>query len=145
MDNRQEFLVKFVNKFYKQSKTNRRSPNKSIRYTHQTIRAVFRKFFDNEMEISKLEILEAFKKAKYKVLVSDNFILHPKNKPFTETFQWDIEHFFNLEQRVTSTLRLALKNNSTPDWNPETIERQKKMQNDLNNFWEENKKLMHSS
>lgn len=141
MTERELFIVKFIDQFYKKNSTRRRSSKNTAHYIVRTINNVCKLYFARGMKFSEEEIYRAFEASGYLLMESGQ-----------SEFTWERFHqghilmtshlFINIRPQSNIDLRLVMKRTYPSNYMPQTVQRIDELKMDLNGFWMENEELM---
>lgn len=141
MKNKNEFLNKFISRYYSIAQVKRRSSKNKAYYICQTINNVCKNYFDKKIKFEENDIYKAFDFNGFTIMESG-----------VNDFTWDRFHnahilitcdlFINIIPQNNHDLKLALRRSSSENWKPETIEKVEALRVDLMVFWLENKHLI---
>lgn len=140
MNQREIFLNRFVDQFYRKSRRKRRTSKNVADDVPYIINNISRKYFD-KVKFDEKEIFKAFSRNGYLFMKSGK-----------EEFTWERFHaahililndlFINLDSQCNSDLRLIMRDSFPDNFKKETVERLNDLKSEMWNFWEVNKKLI---
>jgi len=141
MKNQQEFIIKFIDRYYQKSLRKRRSSKNQAKYIAHSMNNVFKKHFDRKVKFDEKEIYDAFKIKGFTIMEST-----------TKDFTWEKFHsgdilitdnlYINIVPQCNHDLRSVMKRSFPDSWHIETRQRLENIKIDLGEFWKENKHLM---
>lgn len=132
-ENKQQFLKEFIDQFFEKAKNKSRTTRNSINVITKHINNITKKHFDENLNFSEEEIIEAFKACDYVIL--NNFGRESNFEKWKNGTLLEESLFINIKGAKLKRLSLInLKSNN--NWGTETAAEVFKLKQSIKEFWE---------
>ena len=141
MNKRKEFIIIFIDQFYKKSQRKRRSSKNQAQYIARTINNVCKLFFNKKLNFTEEEIYKAFELNGYSLMESGE-----KEFTWERFYEGNIlivcDLFINVNTQSNHDLKLVMKHTYPDFYKTETVNKINSKKEELKLFWQENKAII---